>query len=282
MSIDPYLKDIRLSSQQYRRNKNYCWEHYCHFANERSRKSGLQDSLSTNTREFEFEKCYRIVSHKYTLDPLSAKGSMRSTPGGRFNIGDIDVNKFPIFSALYIAETLGTAFKERYGLYQEEKKQGLTPQELAFSKNDSFFVVKGYISQVLDLRIPNILMDFFTLIRDIKLPKKLLQIARQLNIDPMFHVSTLNELMETILAPDWRKMPQIYDVPSNSQILGQIAYAAGIEAILYPSRMSETDYCLAIYPENFLNSTSFVDIMGEVAAETKNKRLDAQNYLNFI
>jgi hypothetical protein len=88
--MDTFLKDIRLQPQRYRAIADYCWEHHSYFANERSQiLEELKHTLSINTRAFSFQKWHRIVSHKYTLDPLSAKGSVCSSPGGRFNIGRI-------------------------------------------------------------------------------------------------------------------------------------------------------------------------------------------------
>ena len=56
----------------------------------------------------------RIVDYKYSLQPLSAAGSL--VHGGRFNIGgDLDPGKFPVFPALYLAEDYDTAYAERFG-----------------------------------------------------------------------------------------------------------------------------------------------------------------------
>ncbi len=42
-------------------------------------------------------------------------------------------------------------------------------------------------------------------------------------------VKNLQELLNTLFAANWRLMPMQFDVPANSQILGQIAQAAGLE-----------------------------------------------------
>ena len=55
-----------------------------------------------------------------------------------------------------------------------------------------------------------------------------------------------------------------FDVPANSQILGQIAYEAGIEGILFPSVKTDKKN-LAIYPENFKDSDAYIEIRGEVS-----------------
>lgn len=283
--IDKFsLQGIRLEPQLYRGVADYCWDHYSYFANQRSLiVDKLKDALAINARKQTFEHWRRLVSYKYTLDPLSARGSILSSPGGRFNIGDLNETKFPRFPALYIAENSDTAYKEKYGLYDPNKKApGLTAENLAIGGNQTNICVKGQINQVLDLTDQGTLKDFFNIIKNIKLPSHFLKRARQLNIEPMRQVTSMKELRQTILDPNWRYMPSTFDVPANPQILGQIAYVAGIEAILYPSRMSNKDLCLAIFPENLVNSTSFVEIEGEIPEELVKRRLNAETYLNFI
>jgi len=284
MKMDSLLREVlRLEPQRYSAIYDYCWDHYSYFANQRSKiLDELKGSLVKKIKSFCFENWSRIVSYKYTLDPLSAKGSVFSI-GGRFNIGNIDQMKFSIFPALYVSKTVDTAFKERYGLYSSEKKSsGLTAEEFALGGNDTIIKVSGKINQILDLSESNILYDFFQSIRKIKLPRSFIRRAKCLNIQPMFSVPSLKSLMKTILEPNWRQMPMHFDIPSNSQILGQIAHAAGIEGIVYPSRMSDKDKCIAIYPERFSNSDSFVEIIGEVAPENKNRRLDSNSYIDFL
>ena len=79
----------------------------------------------------------------------------------------------------------------------------------------------------------------------------------------------------------WRVMPMQFDIPSNPQIVGHIAYNAGIEAILYPSIKTQ-EKCLVIYPNNFSNSESFVEIDGELPESVINNRIDRNTFSNFI
>lgn len=285
LSFDKFtLKEIRLKPQLYRAIADYCWDHYSYFANQRSLiLDYLKESLSINAISWNFSGWRRVVTFKYALDPLSSKGSILSAPGGRFNFGKIDQTKYPMFPALYIAETHATAYKEKYGLYTVGKEyDGISAEDLALGGNQTTVCVRGLINQVLDLSDSKNLKNFFYWIKNIKLPAEFIKRANKLNIEPMYQVKSLKELMETILAPDWRKLPMQVYIPSNSQILGQIAHAAGIEAILYPSRMSAKDRCLAIFPENFMNSISFVEIEGEAPQELTNRCLDAKSYLKYV
>lgn len=63
------------------------------------------DALKSSLREvaapFEFSAWQRAVKYRYSLAPLSTKGSLVD-PGGRFNIGAIDPSRFPLFPALLL------------------------------------------------------------------------------------------------------------------------------------------------------------------------------------
>lgn len=277
-------RDVRLWEQRYQAIADYYWDHYCYFAHQRSLIfDELKQALAINCRSFAFSHWQRVINYKFSLEPLSARGSILNDPGGRFNIGDIDQIKFPRFPALYMAEDRETAYREKFGLKQEEKRDGLTAVDLSLTSNSSITIVtlKGEIGQVLDLNQVSTLKSFFNLIKDIELPSNFIKRANKLNIHPMYHVQTLKELHGTLLKLDWRDIPMWFDVPSNSQILGQIAHAAGVEAILYPSRVSDKN-CLAVFPENFSQSMSYIEIEDGVPSEIKCKRLDAQTCLQCI
>jgi len=99
---------------------DYTAEHFAYFAHKRSQIIGnLKHSLRENTTSFEFSDWRRIISHQFSNTPLSTVGSVKSFPGGRFNIGNIDAERFPKFPALYLAEDTATAFLEVNGLKTE-------------------------------------------------------------------------------------------------------------------------------------------------------------------
>ncbi len=75
-------------------------------------------------------------------------------------------------------------------------------------------------------------------------------------------------------------MPMQVDVPANPQIFGRIALDAGIEGIIYASVLTRKD-CLAVYPQNFLNSSAFVEL-DDLAPEGVPRRIDSTNYKDFI
>lgn len=279
------LQELRLNRQQHEAIVEYFWDHYCHFAHQRSLIfEELKNSLAKNCSFQKISHWQRVVSYKYSLNPLSARGSLLNEIGGRFNIGDIDQLKFPRFSALYIAEDRDIAYKERFGLYNKsQSREGLTAQELAYTSSASISIIsiRGEINQVLDLTDSNTLKEFFRLISKIELTKDLLKRGRKLNICPVYQVKTIHALRKSLFDPNWRFIPMQLNIPANSQILGQIAHAAGIEAILYPSKMSNKNKCIAIFPNNFIQSSSFIEIEDD-SPIVVDRRIDSNTYINFI
>ncbi len=281
--FDPqYIKKAKQHSQDV---SKYYWDHYEYFARQRSLIFGkLKNALAHNCKLFEFSAWKRIVDYQFSLNPLSARGSMLNDPGGRFNIGSISRFKSLTFPALYLAEDFETAYKEKKGLYQKEKVSGLTAEELALTSNNSITVVsvQGKIDEVLDITQSSPLKNFFDLIKTIHLPPDFIRRANKLNVPPLLHVRSLDELHAGLLTPYWRNLPMQVDIPANSQILGQIADAADIQAILYPSKMSAHKRCLAIFPKNFAESTAFIQLEGPVPPKVTHNCLNGVSYANFL
>lgn len=273
--------DIKQWMKHYNEIADYCWDHFSYFAHKRSRVyEDLKNSLRMNTRAFKFNNWRRIIDNIFFREPLSSQGSILHFPGGRFNIGDIDPLKFPRFGALYLAEDTTTALREKFGLEPKELIEGLTAEEINVAGNISQFVVGGNLTCVLDIQNQDSLKDFFELISKIHLPTQFVSRAAKLKISPMPHAANVNELIQTFLRPDWNIMPTQFDVPANPQILGQLAHAAGIEAILYPS-VKTKQQCLAIYPDNFKNSDAYIELEGEISELIANKRIDQSTFHNF-
>lgn len=245
----------------------------------------LLDAIRQNCSSYTFNHYQRATSYKYCLNPLSARGSVLNETGGRFNIGDISLN-IPKFAALYLANDKKTAIKEAFQIGAVDSKQGLSDEDLALIKERSFCVVTvdGYLEQVLDLTIKDNLKDFFNVVKHIKLPKYLLNKAKEFNVNPCPEIRTLTELYNTIFETNYKRHSMLFDLPSNSQILGHIAFEAGIQAIKYPSKFSKKS-CLAIYPQNFEYSDSNIQINANetpAAMADADKRIDRENYKRFL
>ncbi len=72
-----------------------------------------------------------------------------------------------------------------------------------------------------------------------------------------------------------------YDVPAAPQIFGRIVLDAGIEGILYDSVLTH-NLCSAIYPQNFQNSSAYIELHDPCPLETIHKRIDSTTFKNFI
>src|SRR5687767_8560497 len=106
--------EIRFYKKHTEELLQFHWQYYAELAYQRRRiLEQLQESLLKNCspEPFVFDDWQRAVKFKYSLDPLSVKGSL-SDPGGRFNIGAIDTTRFPPFPALYLASDKDTALQE--------------------------------------------------------------------------------------------------------------------------------------------------------------------------
>lgn len=239
----------------------------------------LNASLRNAATAFEFSQWQRIVRYKYSLDPLSAKGSL-SDPGGRFNIGAIDPTRYPMFPALYLAADKGTAFAEVLG--RDKSAELLTPEELALTKPDSISAVSvsGRLDAILDIRGLNNLAQFVNLIKAFRLSRSLVVEARRLGL-PLQLIATVAELKRVLMVDNWRNWPMLYDAPAGGQIFGGIAVDAGIEGILYESVLTGKK-CLALFPQNFLNSSSYVELDDPVPSDAVRKRIDSGNFAEFV
>jgi hypothetical protein len=276
-----FIEHIALSKAQYEEVVQFQWEYYSSLAFQRNRiYEPLKSALRGRACPFDFSKWQRSVKYRHSLDPLSARGSL-ADPGGRFNIGAIDATRYPQFSALYLASDKGTCLGELLG--RGGAGSSLTAEELALTKPDSLTVVSvsGRLESVLDIRAEANLADFVSLISDFRLSGALVLKARRLAFPPLRLIKSASGLIAELRRPDWRVLPMRFDVPSPSQIFGRIAIDAGIEGICYSSALTDRP-CLALYPQNFPNSSSYVEMDDPLPRPTVPARIDATTYANFI
>lgn len=276
-----FIRDLPRSKRQYERLLRFHWDFYCELAYQRSQVyAALKVSLAERVKSFKFEGWQRAVKYKYSLDPLSSRGSLRD-PGGRFNIGKINPTLFTAFPGLYIAGDKKTAIAELLG--GDARGQSLTAEELALAKPASITIVsvRGEIESALDVANESNLTPFVNLIRHFRLSNALIREARKLGIGSLRLARTPKEMAVELCSPWWRKWPMQYDVPSPSQIFGQIAADAGIEGVTYSSVLTQQP-CIVIYPQNFSNSASFIELVDPSPAETVSKRIDRNTFKDFI
>lgn len=235
----------------------------------------LQAANST-TPSFEFQDWVRLVTYSYSLNPLSAAGSLLGY-GGRFNAGsDLEHGTFTPWPALYLAADFETGFREKFQMASDCASNGLSPSELALQPNASHVtvVVHGRLTRVFDATSPDKLSQIAQVLGRIKLParagqlQKRLQIARNL----LYMVRTGKQLYDTVLKHNWRRLPVQFDLPAPSHVLAELVRAAGYEAILYASTKGPGN-CLAVFPD-VLREGSFIALKDKPPHPTTLTRLD--------
>ena len=240
--------------------RSYYAQEYAAFAAQRAEVSDdLRDWIATSSTRLEFTGWQRVVRTRYLTAPLSAHGSVLDPAGGRFNFGRIEPSLYPPFPALYIARDKVTARLEVFG--QEAPGRSILDRlEIALAKTESVaeFSVSGEIVEVLDITDRRNLKGLLERVRGFQHPSHLMDLAQRLGITPRV-ANTLDTLYDSMMRPDWRQMPNFLGVPANSQILGQMAKMAGVEAIKYRSVHSNR-FCLAVFPENFAYSPSRITL----------------------
>jgi RES domain-containing protein len=232
-------------------------------------RSGARNNFSIN-------EWSRVVDYRYSLEPLSVAGSVK-TDGGRFNIGaTLSPGSFTPFAALYLADDYPTALLERFGSVIPSRAMNLTAEELALRKPPSFTQVRvrGFLDNVLDIGDLAVLRPIVDIIKAFKTPKSVGQIARQMGFrqSPWLIRSPIT-LQRQLVSPNWRMLPMQFDLPSNSQIFGRLSSAAGVHGILYPSAKDSAHRCLALFPHNWAGSGSFVEVADAVPAGARHVRL---------
>jgi hypothetical protein len=153
----------------------------------------------------------------------------------------------------------------------------LTPEEVALTKPDSIAAVSlsGHLDAVLDIRDDRSLAAFVASIKSFRFPPMLASKASRVGF-PLQVVRTVQELSKVLHASDWRNWPALYDVPAACRIFGRIVLDAQVEGILYKSVLTGKS-CLAIYPQNFHNSSSYIELDDPVPPELILRRLDSSN-----
>ena len=244
----------------------------------------LIEAVGSRTRnQYEFQDWSRIVDYRYALEPLSTAGSVKNE-GGRFNIGTaLSPGAFSPFSALYIAQDYNTAFLERFGAPPGKRSSALSPEDFALRRPESFTQVRlrGVLEKVLDVGDLDALRPVVNILKDFPLPKAVGMTVRKLGLrqSPWLIRSPVT-LQRQLLHGNWRMMPMQFDLPSNSQIFGRLVAATGIQGILYPSARDSTHQCLALFPQNWVGSGSFVEVMDPIPDGARVTRVDGTSARN--
>ena len=90
-------------------------------------------------------------------------------------------------------------------------------------------------------------------------------------------IKTTKQLLASLLLPNWRDIPNRFDVPSNPQIFGHLVCMAGIEGILYPSKLTN-EPCLVVFAQNFFATDSYLQLDDEPPHPQVPVRIDGTNW----
>ncbi|MFZ0871549.1 MAG: RES family NAD+ phosphorylase [Rhodanobacter sp.] len=240
--------------------------------------TGMIEALqSVEPATFSFSRSVRLVTWRYTNDPLCAAGSLTSI-GGRFNIGvDVDGSMHAPWPALYIGEDFETGYREKFQLERGAQVDGLSPTDLALDPGSSFSVVclDGHLERVFDIDQPGALDALCAVLRKMHLPADVRGVQRRLQIPDrtVFMINTVSRLRAEALDRNWRVLPAQFGLPSPSQILAGLVLDAGFEAIRYPSTKGG-GHCLAVFPHKLTSDESYVSLSDQPPTEIKHTRLD--------
>ncbi len=246
---------------------------------QRQRAEGtlLESIRACATSGFEGLGWGRIVDLRYSLEPLSTAGSLQGI-GGRFNVGaGLSPAVFTAFPALYCAADYPTAFLEKFGSPQDSLTQGLSGEDLALRSPSSFSFVRLNLKleTVLDISDHATLKPIVAILRDFAVPKTVTQTARKLGLKQApWLIRSATTLQKQLIHPNWRLRPMQFDLPANSQIFGRLVAAAGVHGIVFPSSRDLAKRCVALYPQNWAGSTSFIEIADQSPVAITARRID--------
>ena len=118
--------------------------------------------------------------------------------------------------------------------------------------------------------------EFIELIKNFTIPEHIHKEAVAMGFSPPVLVKTAEGLLNALLESNWRSWPMQFDVPFPSQIFGQHVAEAGIQGIKYPSKFNQMN-CLAIYPQNFDEPETYVQLDDGPPKGVQVQRLDSSN-----
>ena len=161
-------------TKKFSKDKEFFFDEYNYYFNKREEiKKEISFALNDKVNSYQFKNWFRLVGAKYADNPLSCTGSIKNATGGRFNIGDINKDRFPIFPALYIGNKRRTCIKEIYSGMEGFFKS---------KKSEAFFQVNGHIHHTLDLTKKGTLNMFVKVIKKITLSKSLQNRLKKLKL----------------------------------------------------------------------------------------------------
>lgn len=254
---------------------------YSHLASEREKilDKILDVMWSARTVNLEMTNASRIVDAIYQTHPLCSVGSISEPPGGRFNFAMIS-SYFQDFQALYIANDYETAFRERF----KETTGTLTANELALRPINSFTHVRLNVrlDNCLDVRSKKTLEPLAELLSKIKATPEHRAQARKLGLGIPVTLQNASELFFQMTNPHYQHLPTWLDQPAPSQWLGHFARQAGFQGVVFPSVRNLEGFNVAIFLDNFKDSSCQLRLVDPMAAVPDIYRLATSDSYKFF
>jgi hypothetical protein len=222
----------------------------------------------------------RAIQYKYATQPLSCAGSLKWV-GGRFNYGvDIDSSRFAPFPALYLAEDIETGLREMQGLTRENRRGGLSADDLNLcaANGVAWVAVEGSVSNIFDLTNAKGLKKFSEIIGKFKLSKAVRDAEKRIGATPLQLIGSAKQLLDSFMVENWREYPVIRNTPANSQLFGHMLSLAGFDGVLFSSTRTGKNN-LALFPRRFKNSISRVAVRSP-PANAQCTELNSTTYLD--
>lgn len=277
-----YLENKLIRLEKMDNDARQLWADFQNYlADEREKRlDEITDALLANAEpNFEGKFYSRIVGSKFSLSPLSSKGSYLMPPGGRFNIGQ-SISYHSYFSALYIANDYETAFYEKFNVETNDSKEFSS----SLRSPDSFthHRINFKLDKIIDLTNNKAINAFYEVVKNIKMPKIYADQAKRLKLK-MDVVPSSSQLRETIFDPRYQQWDFWIDQPSPSQWFAHYVRYAGIQGIRYPSLRKANGENIAIFLDTFEDTDSFVELSDESDyVPLSNIRVNGENFNLFV
>lgn len=240
--------------------------------------------LETSTNDFFQNNAGRIVKAEHSSRPLSCKGSYIKPPSGRFNF-DQSISYQRYFPALYIASEYNIAYREAFRKSSEDNDKNLSELDLDLTDPQSFSYhrVNIFLDRVIDLRNDDPFYAFYDSIKHIEIPKHYREQSKKLNTSLGLLAQNSETLKKSILGFNYEQWSIWIDCPSPSQWFGHYTRLAGIQGVIYPSIRSNTGFNIAVFPDQFEDTSSYVELSDESdSIDNEHKKISAENFNIFL
>ena len=189
------------------------------------------------------------------------------------------------FPALYVSSDFKTAFSEKFQQGENESDlHNFTELDFALRKPDSFsfYKIRLCLSKIIDLREMGPINNFYNAINHIEMPSVYEKRANTLKVF-LGIIKSSEQLKKSIFDPNYEQWDYWIDCPSSSQWFGHYTRLAGIQGVIYPSIRVEGGFNIAIFPDQFKDTSSYVALLDKTdSVKSEQKRMDAKNFNIFI